>query len=129
MVSHIEGRTQIEGIWEHAAEKNVWTQDVIWDWRKVYNDKPHNLYSLLNIIRMIKPRRMRWMEHVTCMREMRNVYNILVGNPKGRRPHRRPGYRWEDINKIEHMETGREIWTGFIWLKIGVGGVTLVNTT
>jgi hypothetical protein len=29
-------------------------------WRKLYNEEVHNLYSLLNIIRTIKLRRMRW---------------------------------------------------------------------
>jgi hypothetical protein len=28
---------------------------------------------------------------------MRNVYNILVGNPEGKRPLRRPRCRWEGI--------------------------------
>jgi hypothetical protein len=30
-----------------------------------------------NIIRMIKSRKMRWVGHVTFMREMRNAYNIV----------------------------------------------------
>jgi hypothetical protein len=29
---------------------------------------------------------MRWVEHAACMREMRNAYKILVGNPKRNRP-------------------------------------------
>jgi hypothetical protein len=28
-------------------------------WRKLYNDEPHSLYSSLNIVRVIKSRRMR----------------------------------------------------------------------
>jgi hypothetical protein len=39
---------------------------------------------------MIKPRRMRWAEHVTRMGEKRNAYRILVGNPKGKRSLGRP---------------------------------------
>jgi hypothetical protein len=35
-----------------------------------------------NIVRMIKSRRMRWVGHVARMGEMRNAYNILVGNLK-----------------------------------------------
>jgi len=31
--------------------------------------------------------------HVACTEEMRNVYNILVGNPEGKRPHGRPRRR------------------------------------
>jgi hypothetical protein len=31
--------------------------EVMGDWRKLYNEELHNLYSLPNIIRMIKSRR------------------------------------------------------------------------
>jgi len=41
----------------------------------------------------MKVRRMRWVRHVACMGEMRNVYKILVENPKGKRPLRRPRHR------------------------------------
>jgi hypothetical protein len=36
-------------------------------WRKLHNEKRHNLYSSPDIIRMIKSRRMGWTEHVTRM--------------------------------------------------------------
>jgi hypothetical protein len=35
--------------------------------RKLHNEELHNLYSLLNIIEMIKARRMRWTGHVSRM--------------------------------------------------------------
>jgi hypothetical protein len=38
-------------------------------WRKLHNDGLHNLYSSLNIVRVIKSRRMRWAGHVACMGE------------------------------------------------------------
>jgi hypothetical protein len=50
-------------------------------------------------------RRTRWAEHVTCMREMRNAYEILVGKPWGKRPFERPRWRWEYI-KIDLREIG-----------------------
>jgi hypothetical protein len=49
--------------------------------RKLYNEEPHNLYSLPSIIRMIKSRRMRWAGHVERMGK-RNAYRILVGKPE-----------------------------------------------
>jgi len=55
-----------------------------------------SVYSSLNIIRLIKSRRMRWAEHVACMGEGRGVYSVLVGSPKGKRPLGRPRHRWED---------------------------------
>jgi hypothetical protein len=40
-------------------------------WRKMHNDKLHSLYSLLNIVRVIKLGRMMWVGHVACMGEGR----------------------------------------------------------
>jgi hypothetical protein len=37
--------------------------EVTGDWRKLHNEELHKLYSS-NIIKMIKPRRMRWAGHV-----------------------------------------------------------------
>jgi hypothetical protein len=36
------------------------------------------LYFSLNIIGVIKSRRMGWAGHLACMGDIRNVYNILV---------------------------------------------------
>jgi hypothetical protein len=38
-------------------------------WRKLHNDELHSLYSLPNIVRVIKARRMRWAGHVARMGE------------------------------------------------------------
>jgi hypothetical protein len=53
-------------------------------WRKLHNDQLHNLYSSLNIIRMIKSRRMKWAGHVARMEAGRGVYRFLVGRPEGK---------------------------------------------
>jgi hypothetical protein len=58
--------------------------DVTGDWRKLYNEELHNLYSSPNILRMIHSRRMRWAGHVARMGETRNAYGILVGKPEGK---------------------------------------------
>jgi hypothetical protein len=50
-------------------------------WRKLHNDELHSLYSLPNIVRVIKSRRMRWAGHVASMGEGRHVYRIFVGRP------------------------------------------------
>jgi hypothetical protein len=55
---------------------------------KLYNEELLNLHSSQNIIRQIKPMRMRWTGHVARMGEERKVYKVLVGNPDGR-PRRR----------------------------------------
>jgi hypothetical protein len=51
------------------------------------------LYYSPNIIRMIKSRRMRLAWHEARMGKTRKAYNILVGNPEGKRPLERPRRR------------------------------------
>jgi len=41
--------------------------DVTREWRKLYNDKPNDLYFSLNVVRVIKSRKMRWVGRVACM--------------------------------------------------------------
>jgi hypothetical protein len=65
----------------------------------------HNLYSSLNIIRMINSRRMRWAGHVALMGEKRNAHGILVGKAEGKRPLGRPRYRWVDNIKMDLRDT------------------------
>jgi hypothetical protein len=40
-------------------------------WRKLQNEDLYYLYSLPNVIRLIKSRCMRWAVHVTCMGAMK----------------------------------------------------------
>jgi hypothetical protein len=68
---------------------------------------------------MIKSRRMSWAGHVTCMREMRNAYNILAGIYEGKRPFRRPRRRWKDnIKKWIKRKKRVRVWTGFVWFRL-----------
>jgi hypothetical protein len=41
--------------------------------KKMHNDELHNLYSSVNIVRVIKSRGMRWAAHVARMVEGRGV--------------------------------------------------------
>jgi hypothetical protein len=51
----------------------------------LHSEELHNLQSSLNIIRVIKSRRMRWVGHIMHMREMRSAYKNFVGRPEGMR--------------------------------------------
>ena len=64
--------------------------EVTEEWRKLHNEKPNDLYSSSNNVRVIKSRRMRWVGHVARMGERRDVYRVLVGRPKGKIPFGRP---------------------------------------
>jgi hypothetical protein len=63
----------------------------------------HNLFSSPNIM-MIKSRT-RWAGHVACIRAMKSVYRILVGNPEGKEPLGRLGTDgriiFVDLSKID----------------------------
>jgi hypothetical protein len=63
----------------------------------LHNDELHSLYYSLNIVRVIKSRRMRWMGHVAHMGEGRDVYRVLVGRPQRKRPLGIPRHRWGGI--------------------------------
>jgi hypothetical protein len=55
-------------------------------WRKLHDEGLHNSYSWANTIRMIKPRRMRWGEHVAVTREKMNSYRVVEGKREDKRP-------------------------------------------
>ena len=54
------------------------------EWRKLLNEELNELYSLPNIVRVVKSRRMRWAGHVARMGEDRGVHRVLVGTPEGK---------------------------------------------
>ena len=80
--------------------------EVTGEWRKLYNGKFSDLYSLLNVVRVVKLRRMRWAGHVARMGEGRGVHRVVVGKPEGKRPLGRPRRRWEDNIKMDLQEVG-----------------------
>jgi len=80
--------------------------EVTGEWRKLHNEELNNLYSLSNIVRVVKSRQMRWAGHVARMGEDRGVQWVLVGKPEGKRPLGRPSRRWEDIIKMDLQEVG-----------------------
>jgi hypothetical protein len=87
--------------------------EVTGDWRKLYNEELHNLYSSPNIIRKIKSRRMRRAGDVAQMWDKKNAYRILVGKPEGKRPLECPRCRWVDNIKIDIREIR---WDGMNWI-------------
>jgi hypothetical protein len=74
-------------------------------WRRLHIEDLHNLYASPYIIRVNKSRT-RWAGHVA--HEMRNVYIIFVGKPKGKIPLRRPSCRWQNNVRMDLTEIRQE---------------------
>jgi hypothetical protein len=80
--------------------------EVTGEWRKLHNEELNDLYSLPNIVRLVKFRRMRWAGHVARMGEDRGVHRVLVRTPEGKRSLGRPRHRWENNIKMDLQEIG-----------------------
>jgi hypothetical protein len=80
--------------------------EVTGEWRQLHNEELNDMYSLPNIVRMVKSRRIRWARHVARMGEDRCVYRVLVGKPEGKKPLGIPRRRWEDNLKMDLQEVG-----------------------
>ena len=78
--------------------------EVTGEWRKLHDEELRDFYSLPNIVRVVKSRRMRWAEHVARMGEGRGVQRVLMGKPQGKRPLGKPRRRWEDDIKMDLRE-------------------------
>jgi hypothetical protein len=116
------------GVFESGVLKKIYGPkriDVSGELRRLHNEELNDLYSSLNIIRVIKSRRMRWVRHVAYVGDHRGAYMVLVRIAEGRQPFGRPRRRWEDTSKMDPEEMGWEAWTGLIWLKIEIGSMRL----
>jgi hypothetical protein len=59
-------------------------------WRKLHNDELHDLYSSPNIVRVIKSRRMRWLNMWHAWGRGEVLTGFWLGGPKARD-------QWEDL--------------------------------
>ena len=78
--------------------------EVTGEWRKLHNEELNNLYSLPNIVRVVKSRIMRLTGNVARVGEGRGVCRALLGKPEGKKPLERPRHRWEDNIKMDLQE-------------------------
>ena len=87
------------------------------EWRKLQNEGLDDLYSSPSIFWVIKSKRKGWEEHITPMRERRNVHRFWWGNLK-----EDPGVDGRKILRWIFRKWVLGVWTGWIWLRIGTGG-------
>ena len=91
--------------------------EVTGEWKKLHNEELTDLYSLPNIVWVVKSRRMRWAGHVARMGEGRGVHRVLMGKPEGKRPMGRPKRRWENNIKMDLQEVGCG---GMDWIELAL---------
>ena len=80
------------------------------------------LYSLPNIVREVKSRRMRWAGHVARMGEGRGVNRLLVGKPEGKSHWGDPDVDGRIILGWIFRKWEGLVGTGWSWLRIGKSG-------
>ena len=95
--------------------------EVLGEWMRLHEEL-NDLYSLPNIVRVIKSRRMRWAGHVAHMGEERGCIGSWWGN-------RREGDHWGDLGVDVWIILGWisrrwdvGIWTGLGWPRVETGG-------
>ena len=96
--------------------------EVTGEWRKLLNEELNDLYSLPNIVWVIKLGKMRWAGHVARMGETRGVYRVWWGNLRERAHLGDPGIVGRIILRWIFRKWDVGIWTGSGRLRIGIGG-------
>jgi len=73
----------------------------------------HNV-SRRNMSRKCNPHFLPYFHHYVSVGETRNVYRILVGKPKEKRPLRRHRRKWKGGVKLD-LKQGARVWTELKW--------------
>jgi hypothetical protein len=73
---------------------------------ELHHEELYNLCASLNIITVIKSKRVEWERHVARMIGMRNAYNLLDGKHERKRQFGRPKHRCDDNIRMDRREMG-----------------------
>jgi hypothetical protein len=78
---YINRQVQTEGVRAQGTEDKIWKQGTRNNrkCRKDRIEKLHDLHCLPNIIKMIKSRKIRWVEHEICLAKASNAQRVLRG--------------------------------------------------
>jgi len=79
-------------------------------WRTRYNNELYKLYDELDIIKVIKMGRLRWLRHLFRRQELDPRGKLSVLKPEGNRHVRKPEVRWLESVKEDVKKMGVRIW-------------------
>jgi hypothetical protein len=96
--------------------------EIMREWGKLHIEELNDLYSLPNIVQVLKSRRIRWAGHVACIEEKKGIYRVLVGKPEEKRPLGRPDVDGKMILKWIFRKWNVGVWTQSGWFRTGTGG-------
>ena len=89
------------------------------------NEELYDMYFIPNITWAIKLRIMRWVGHMAHIGERSGTYRVLIEKLEVKRPLGRSRHRWNyNIKWILKKLDGR-VWSGFIWLRLGITDMLL----
>jgi hypothetical protein len=96
--------------------------EVTGEWRKLNNEELNGLYSLPNIVRVIKSRRLRWEGHVARMGKGEVCTGFWWGNMRERDRWGDPGVDGRIMLGGIFKKCDVGVMSGLGWLRIGIGG-------
>ena len=96
--------------------------EVTGEWKKLHNEEISDLYTLPNIVRLEKSRRMRWVWHVARMGEGEGCTGFWWGNLNERDHWGDPDADGRIILRWNFRRWKGIVGTGWSWLRIGTGG-------
>ena len=96
--------------------------EVTGEWRKLHNEELSDLYSLPNIVQVVKSRKVRWAGHVAQMGGGEMCTGFRWGNLRERDHWGDPDGDGRIILRWIFRKWEGVVGTGWSWLRIGTGG-------
>jgi hypothetical protein len=96
--------------------------EVLGERRKLLNNELNDLYTLPNIVRVIKSRIMRLAGHAARLGEEGGTYRVLAGKPEVKRHWGDPCVDKRIILEWIFRKWVMGVWTGLGWLRIDTSG-------
>jgi len=110
-------------VFENRVLRKIKKDKMTGEWRKLCNEELNDLYCSTNIVRVIKPRRMRWAGHVARMGRGEMHTGWWLGDLRERDHLEDSDLDGTIMSRWNFRKWDVGAWCGLNWLRIGqVGG-------